>query len=124
MANRSRKFAANVACQTRRTTARRPNKPVASVGYSSPGGHGKKNRRLKRIYADLSLKQKTLKDIVEKNCETSREARAEQLRQAASSANTYLSMRDVGHQLSPMPLSEEEKPRYIVRRADPVGYRG
>ena len=70
-----------------------------------------KNRRLKQMYADLSLKHEALKDIVKKSSETSREARAGRLRQRASSAATYRSLRDVGHQPLSVPLSVEGKPR-------------
>ena len=33
------------------------------------------NARLKQIYAELSLESRALKDVIEKNSETSREAR-------------------------------------------------
>ena len=39
------------------------------------------NRRLKQMFADLSLKHEALKDIVEESSEASREARADRLRQ-------------------------------------------
>ena len=39
------------------------------------------NRRLKQMFAELSLKHEALKDIVEKSSEASREARAGRLHQ-------------------------------------------
>ena len=53
------------------------------------------NRRLKQTHADLSLDQRILKEIVEKNCNASRMTRARRLREdgVSGESSTGLSCR-------------------------------
>ena len=60
-------------------------------------GVEEENRRLKLMYADLSLKHEALNDIVEKNSEASREARAGRPRQRYPSTRPHRSLRVAGY---------------------------
>ena len=68
------------------------------------------NSRLKRMFADLSLKHEALKDIVEKNYKAGSEARTRRLRQAATRAQSQVSMPDPEPEQICLPLPATSQP--------------
>ena len=69
------------------------------------------NRRLKQMYADLSLDHKVLKDIVEKNSKARRTTRAGRLRAIGAFDQPAAGLSGRGHQRFGLSLSTRSYPR-------------
>ena len=82
------------------------------------------NQRLKRMFADLSLKHEALKDVVEKSFKAGGETGAGGLRQAISQSLPAKGVRDPESELLCVSLPAQAEPGSASDRGNPEHYRG